>query len=180
MNILKKVVSIIALTLIFFVIYFLQANFFKLFNIAGVKPNLFILLMLVVGLFIGKKVGIPLGIILGIILDLLAGKIIGISSIMFIIIVILADIYDKNFSKDNRMTIMIMVASTTIIFESGIYILNVLKLSIPLELISFIKILIIEVIYNTILTIIIYPIIQNLGALLEENFKEQKILTRYF
>ncbi len=141
---------------------------------------MFILLMLVVGLFIGKKYGIPLGIILGIILDLLAGKIIGISSIMFVIIVILADIYDKNFSKDNRMTIMIMVASTTIIFESGTYMLNLLKLSIHLELISFIKILIIEAIYNTILTIILYPIIQNLGTLLEENFKEQKILTRYF
>lgn len=176
----KKVISVIALTLIFFVIYFLQANFFSIFNIAGIKPNLFILLMLVVGLFVGKKVGIPLGIVLGIILDLLGGKIIGISSVMFAIIVILADIYDKNFSKDNRMTIMIMVASTTFIFELGIYILNVLKLSIPLELISFIKILIIEVIYNAILTIIIYPIIQNLGAVLEEIFKEQKILTRYF
>lgn len=176
----KKVISIITLTLIFFVIYFLQADFFSWFNIAGVKPNLFILLMLVVGLFVGKKIGIPLGIILGIILDLLTGKIIGISSIMFVIIVILADIYDKNFSKDNRMTIMIMVASTTIIFETGIYMLNLLKLSIPLELISFIKILIIEVIYNTILTIIIYPIIQNSGTLLEESFKEQKILTRYF
>ena len=180
MNNLKKVISIIALSIIFFLIYFLQANFFSLFNIAGVKPNLFILLMLIVGLFVGKKVGIPLGIILGIILDLLGGKIIGISSIMFVIIVILADIYDKNFSKDNRMTIMIMVASTTIVFEFGIYILNVLKLSSTFELVSFIKILIIEVIYNTILTIIIYPIIQTLGTLLEENFKEQKILTRYF
>ena len=45
---------------------------------------------------------------------------------MFVIIVILADIYDKNFSKDNRITIMIMVASTTIIFEFGIYFLNLL------------------------------------------------------
>ncbi len=99
---------------------------------------------------------------------------------MFVIIVILADIYDKNFSKDNRMTIMIMVISTTFIYEFGIYILNVFKLSINLELISFIKILIIEAIYNTLLTIIIYPIIQNMGILLEEIFKEQKILTRYF
>lgn len=176
----KKIISIIALILTFFVIYFLQANFFTFFNISGVKPNLFILLMLVIGLYVGKKIGIPLGIIFGIILDLLTGKIIGISSIMFVIIVILADIYDKNFSKDSRMTIMIMVVSTTIIFEAGIYTLNILKLSIFLELISFIKILIIEVIYNTILTIIIYPIIQNLGTLLEENFNDQKILTRYF
>lgn len=127
-----------------------------------------------------KKCGIPLGMILGIVLDLLGGKIIGISSIMFVIILIIADMYDKNFSKDNRMTIMIMVISTTIIYEFGIYILSVFKLSINLELISFIKILMIEAIYNALLTIIIYPIIQNLGTLLEETFKEQKILTRYF
>lgn len=99
---------------------------------------------------------------------------------MFVMIVILADIYDKNFSKDNRITIMIIVLSTTIIYELGMYILNVFKLSISLELISFIKILIIECIYNILLTIIIYPIIQKLGDLLEEIFKEQKILTKYF
>ncbi|MBQ8379478.1 MAG: rod shape-determining protein MreD [Clostridia bacterium] len=176
----KKVVCVIVITLIFFVIYFLQANFFNLFTIAGVKPNLFILLMLILGLFAGKKPSVPLGIVLGIVLDLLSGKIIGISSIMFVIIVILADIYDKNFSKDNRMTIMVMVISTTIIYELGIYILSIFKLSINFELISFVKILMIEAIYNALLTIIMYPIIQKLGALLEENFKEQNILTRYF
>ena len=46
--------------------------------------------MLVIGLFIGKKVGIIFAIITGILLDLLGGKIIGITSIMFIIIVILS------------------------------------------------------------------------------------------
>lgn len=176
----KKVVCVIMITLIFFIIYFLQANIFNLFSIAGVKPNLFVVLMLIVGLFAGKKVGIPFAIIMGIILDLLGAKIVGISSIMFIVIVILADIYDKNFSKDNRMTIIIMVISTTIIYELGIYILNAFKLSINMELISFIKVLIIEAIYNTLLTIIIYPIIQNVGNLLDEIFKEKKILTRYF
>ena len=87
MNNLKKVISIVSLCFIFFIIYFLQANFFSWFNIAGIKPNLIILLMLVIGLFIGKKVGIIFAIITGILLDLLGGKIIGITSIMFIIIV---------------------------------------------------------------------------------------------
>ncbi|MCI8486285.1 MAG: rod shape-determining protein MreD, partial [Clostridia bacterium] len=81
----KKVVCVIMITLIFFIIYFLQANIFNLFSIAGVKPNLFVVLMLIVGLFAGKKVGIPFAIIMGIILDLLGAKIVGISSIMFIV-----------------------------------------------------------------------------------------------
>ena len=163
MNNLKKVISIVSLCFIFFIIYFLQANFFSWFNIAGIKPNLFILLMLVIGLFIGKKVGIIFAIITGILLDLLGGKIIGITSIMFIIIVILSDIYDKNFSKDCKIAIMLMVISTTTIYEVGVYILNIIKTSSNMEIFAFTKILVVEIIFNAILTIILYPIIQKAG-----------------
>jgi rod shape-determining protein MreD len=179
-NNLKKVISIVSLCFIFFIIYFLQANFFSWFNIAGIKPNLIILLMLVIGLFIGKKVGIIFAIITGILLDLLGGKIIGITSIMFIIIVILSDIYDKNFSKDSKIAIMLMVISTTTIYEVGVYMLNIIKTSSNIEFFAFTKILVVEIIFNAILTIILYPIIQKAGMYLENNFKEPKILTRYF
>ena len=49
-----------------------------------------------------------------------------------------------------------------------------------LELLAFVKILLIEVVFNIILTIIIYPIIQLTGYDVEEVFKGSKILTRYF
>ena len=178
MNNLKKVISIVSLCFIFFIIYFLQANFFSWFNIAGIKPNLIILLMLVIGLFIGKKVGIIFAIITGILLDLLGGKIIGITSIMFIIIVILSDIYDKNFSKDSKIAIMLMVISTTTIYEVGVYMLNIIKTSSNIEIFAFTKILVVEIIFNAILTIILYPIIQKAGMYFENNFKETNILTR--
>ena len=55
-------------------IYFLQANFFMWFNIAGVKPNLFIVFILFIGFFIGNKLGFAFGLILGILLDLFIGK----------------------------------------------------------------------------------------------------------
>ena len=50
----KKILSTIIIFLIFILIYFLQSNFFSWFNIAGIKPNLFIILVLMVGLFVGK------------------------------------------------------------------------------------------------------------------------------
>ena len=126
--------------------------------------------MLVIGLFIGKKVGIIFAIITGILLDLLGGK----------IIVILSDIYDKNFSKDSKIAIMLMVISTTTIYEVGVYMLNIIKTSSNIEFFAFTKILVVEIIFNAILTIILYPIIQKAGMYLENNFKEPKILTRYF
>ena len=78
----RKVVSILIIFITFFIIYFLQSNFFNWFNIAGIKPNLFIILALFIGVFIGKVYGMTLGIILGILLDFFIGKAIGINGIM--------------------------------------------------------------------------------------------------
>lgn len=176
----KKALSIIILIISFFIIYFLQANLFSWFTIAGIKPNLFIILVLFISLFAGMKVGIPFGIFIGLFLDIIIGKNIGTSSIMFGIIGVIGGYFDKNFSKESRITIMLMVIGSTCIFEIGSYILQVAQLSIYVEIFPFITTLLIEVLYNTLLTIILYPMMQKLGYRIEDNFKGQKILTRYF
>ena len=78
----KKILSIIIIFLTFVFLYFLQANFFVWFNIAGIKPNLFIILALFIGIFIGKIYGITLGIIFGLLLDFFIGKVVGINAIV--------------------------------------------------------------------------------------------------
>lgn len=176
----KKALCILILIISFFIIYFLQVNFFSWFSIAGVKPNLFIMLVLFISLFAGMKVGVPIGIFIGLFLDIIIGKNIGTSAIMLAVIGIIGGYFDKNFSKESRITIMLMVIGSTCIFEIGTYILHIAQLSIYVEIIPFLITLLIEVIYNTILTIILYPIIQKLGYRIEDNFKAQQILTRYF
>ena len=176
----KKVLAIILLIISFLIIYFIQSNFFTWFTIAGVQPNLFVIYILFVGLFAGKKIGLILGIILGFYLDMVIGRQIGVSGIMLGIIGLLGEYLDKNFSIDSRVTIMLMLAGCTIIYEVGCYIFNLITLELNLEIISFIKILLIETIYNLIIVIIIYPLLQKLGHLLEETFKTKNILTRYF
>lgn len=78
----KKILSIIIIFIVFILIYFLQSNFFSWFNIAGVKPNLFIILSLFVGIFIGKIYGASMGILIGLLLDLFIGKALGINAIV--------------------------------------------------------------------------------------------------
>ena len=58
--------------------------------------------------------------------------------------------------------------------------IDLIKWNATFEFLPFIKILLIEVLFNIILTIIIYPLIQNLGNKLEEIFKPKKMLTRYY
>ena len=163
----KKVVINIALVLLIFVCYFLQSNFFSWFTIAGVSPNLFVIFIVFVGLFGNKFMGVTYGLFLGFFLDYLFRSKVGISVIGLALIGILAKVFDKNFSKDSRITIMLMMASY-VIFSTNF------------ELLYFIKILLVEVAYNVVLTVILYPAMQKFGYYIENTYTGNKILTRYF
>lgn len=176
----KKILANLLLIIAFFIIYFLQADFFSWFTIAGIKPNLFIIFTLFIGLFAGKKLGIILGIIIGLLLDLLIGRTVGISAILLGSIGLLGERLNKNFSKDSRFTIMLMVMGCTVVYELISYVYYTLRLETVFEMYSFAKIVSIEAIYNAIIVIIIYPLLQKAGYALENIFKVKSILTRYF
>ena len=163
----KKLIINILIILVAFIIYFLQSNFFNWFTISGVMPNLFVIFILFIGLFSNRMTGMVYGVIIGSILDLAIGTQIGINAVGLGIIGFLAATFDKNFSKDSRATIMIMVLVATLIYEVIVYILNYIIFSINVEIINFIKILSIEIIYNLIIVIIIYPLFQKFGYSIE-------------
>ena len=176
----KRVIINMVLILVTFIIYFLQLNFFSWFTIDGVKPNLFIILVLFIGLFTSKNLGAIYGMVIGIILDLLTAQKIGFNALILGDVGLLAEIFDKNFSKDNKMTIIVIVSITTIIAETTVYILNYVFLNLNIDMFAFIKILLIETMYNIILSIILYPLIQKFGYYIENEYKGNRILTRYF
>ena len=176
----KKVVINIALVLLIFVCYFFQSNFFSWFKIAGVSPNLFVIFIVFVGLFGNKFMGVTYGLFLGFFLDYLFRSKVGISAIGLALIGILAKVFDKNFSKDCRITIMLMIAALTIFYEVFSYVASYVIFSINFELIYFIKILLVEVAYNVVLTVILYPAMQKFGYYIENTYTGNKILTRYF
>ena len=176
----KRVLINLGLILTFLIIYFLQVNVFSWFRIFGIMPNLFVILTLFIGLFYNKIAGVTYGIFFGILLDLFIGRKVGISAIMLGIIGLIGGIFDKNFSKESRLTIMVMVFFSTIVFESGLYFIGCLIFKNSIEILPFIKILLVEAIFNVLITIIVYPLIQNIGYKIEEEVKGSKILTRYF
>ncbi len=176
----KKFSIVIILILVFLLIYFFQAHVFNYFTIAGVKPNLFVIYILCIGLFANQFLGISFGVVSGIVLDSIFGKTIGITAIMLCIIGYLGAYFDKNFSKENKLTIILMVAGATLIYELGSYFISSLILEFEREFGMFFKIVIIEMIYNILLTIILYPLIHKFGYSIDRTFKKNNILTRYF
>ena len=176
----KKVLINLFLIIAFIIIYLLQVNLFSWFKIAGVMPNLFVIFILFIGLFFSRAIGVTYGVIFGLLLDLFVSKKIGVSAIMLGIVGLIGEVFDRNFSKESRITIMLMVIFTTCIYEVGSYILGYFIYGYSFEILQFLKILLLEVLYNEIITIIVYPLIQNLGYKIEEEYKGNKILTRYF
>ncbi len=175
----KKVLIYIGIFIAFIFIYILQSNLFTWFNIMGVQPNLFIILILFCGLFTGKFSGLICGVIFGILLDLFVQTSVIIEPIMLGILGFVSGILEKNFSKENRFNIMIMVIVTTLLYELGVYTLQILLKGVQIELMAFIKVVLIEVLYNAMITIIIYPIIQYFGKKIEDKLLGNKVL-RYF
>lgn len=167
----RKVLSVLAFILLFFIIYFLQLNFFSWFDIANVKPNLFVVLILFIGLFADKKIAAVFGFFMGIYLDILTSKQVGISAIVFVFLGYICGFLDKSFSKESKITIILMVLGGTLLYEVVVFIYTSILNNIPLDLLGFLRVLSIELIFNALLTIILDPLIKKYGVVLERIFK---------
>ena len=64
----KRFIINILLILAFIIIYFLHSNLFTWFKIAGVMPNIFVILVLFIGLYANKYMGVVYGIIFGLLI----------------------------------------------------------------------------------------------------------------
>jgi rod shape-determining protein MreD len=166
--------------IVFLIIFYLQANIFPLITIGGILPNLFVIFVLFIGLFTNSKFGVVFGVIFGIVIDCVYSKCIGITAIMLCIVGYLGAYFDKNFSKESKITIILMVAGSTLIYEFGWFLLNSIIIGFDIEWLYLLKISIIETIYNVLLTIILYPLIQKMGYKIDRIFKRNNVLTRYF
>ena len=124
--------------------------------------------------------GLVFGIVFGLYIDIILGKNVGISALVLGTIGILGEILSKNFSKDSRFIVTFMVIITTAIYEIAVYVLTILRTEGTIEIFAFSKILAVEILFNTLITIIIYPIIKKAGYYVENLFDDKYILTRYF
>lgn len=176
----KKIFIGIMLFIVFMFIYFLEVDVFPFITIAGIIPNLFIVFILFVGLFANSIFAIGFAVVGGILIDSVNSPFIGGTAIMLTIIAFLASYFDRNFSKENRITIILMVAGATAIYEIGIYLLRFAIVGFDLEIMAAIKIILIEIVYNVLISIIIYPLMQKAGYAIDRVFKRNNMLTRYF
>ena len=73
-----------------------------------------------------------------------------------------------------------MTAGATLACEIISYLIQIIIFKLSIDILPFIKIVLIETLYNAMIIIIIYPLIEKAGEILEKIFKEKNILTKYY
>ena len=108
-------------------------------------------------------------------IDLTYSEIVGITPAMLCLIGFIATWFDSLWSKDEKISIIIMVALSTFIFEFGAYFMKAIILNFEFEAGVFFKILFWEEIYNVLLTIIFFGLIKKCGYMMERKLKRNNM-----
>lgn len=176
----KKTRGVLLFFLIYFAIYFLQVNFFSWFNINGVKPNLFVVLVLLIGLYTNSKIGQVLGFIIGLLTDFLFSNSIGVSAVLFMFIGYVSEPLQNRFPKNSKITLMIMSTIITVVYELIKACYRYMFFSSQIGFVEFTYTLLIELIFNVLLIIILYPAINKFSLFVDDTFNGKDSLTKYF
>ena len=145
--------------IVFLVIVFcfwIQLNILNLIPLFGVVANIGIVFVVSLGIFSGQKIGIAVGIVYGLFMDILFGKALGIYTLLFFLIGFFCGKISKGFSKDNKSSVIMIVAITTLIYEVLCYFMFMLIYGYDLAWFSTIYTIILECIYNIFIATLLF------------------------
>lgn len=133
-------------------------NYIKIFH---VKPNLFLIYIVLAAFFCGKRDGAIIGAVFGIMLDLLLGKLVGLHAILYMYFGFLFGLISENILKKPTVLISLLAVLVTSLFTGGIeYLFRSFTVTeIPFTY-ACINILLPETIYSTVFTILMYLILK--------------------
>lgn len=170
----KKIIGIIAIFLLIIASMLIQSAFINKVLIFGVTPNILLVIVVTISLWYGLYIGTSFGVIFGILADSFFGTSIGKYLVLFTCIAILVGYYNKNYKKENIITLIYLVSNMTIIYEVllGVYSAFITKDMFNIFLL--LKIVIISTILNVILASVMYYVTAYICNKIEDLIAEDR------
>lgn len=148
--------TIIILLMVLFLNFFLQSTIIPYMSILGVVPNTALLIVISISLLKGKYYGGFTGLFIGILQDIVFSSVVGINAFIYFFAGYLIGLVENKLSRDNLFIPLIFSIIGTIYYNFSYYIfMFFLSLDIPFLLFTK-NIMIIEIIYNAVLSIPVY------------------------
>lgn len=144
------------ITILFLISLILQSTLFTHLKIAGVKPDLVLIFVVLYAFLNGPREGAVIGLTGGLVQDLLFGQYIGLNAVTKLFIGFVFGYLERKIYKENLLIPMLVVFSGTIASEALLYffrlsVISMAGVSGPIE-----KTILVMAIYNSFLTLFIY------------------------
>jgi len=162
----KKVLMTFVTFLVICVTIWLQINFLDSIPLAGVTANIGIVLIAGLGLVSGKIIGGVTGIIYGLLIDVAIYRTFGVYTLLYASAGMISGFLNNSFSKENKISMVMLILFVTIAFETLVYILHLLLNHFEFQFSVLLMVLILESAYNMLLTILLFKPITFLGDIL--------------
>ena len=140
-------------------LYLLQSTLFALFDIGGIRPNLLIIAVASLGFLGGKRTGIYAGFFSGLLIDIAFRPIYGVNALLYMYIGYICGLFKKVvFSGDIKMPLL-FIAGSDFVYNMAFYFFYFFFRGRFEISYYFMKIILPEMVYTTIMACIIYPLI---------------------
>ena len=153
--------TMLAYGLLIFVYYILQTAFFPRFSLAGVSPNIMVILVSTIGFAKGGNQGMTVGMVCGIILDIFSSGFFGMYALIFVVIGFLNGSFRQIFFGDDMKLPLLLIGSSVLIYGGMVYLFTYIsrgRLDFPFY---FMNLMMPEMVYTILVSLILYfPIIQ--------------------
>lgn len=156
------------MTLLVFIFYLLQCTLFKTFSLGSVSPNLLLILTFCAGFMGGRKMGMYVGILSGLILDLFYGDVLGFNTLLLLYIGYVNGMFNKMFYDEVITLPLALLVGSQLSYSIIYYVFNFLlrnRLDIGYY---FIHIMLPELAYTVIISVLIYRLLLRLNRKLDE------------
>ncbi len=150
--------SRIVLFFMIIVCFLLQTTVLNVISIGSITPNLMLILCVSMGLMRGRKSGLWTGFFCGILTDLFYGSLFGFYALIYMYVGYLSGYAFRIYYDDDIKVPMLLTAVTDLFYGFAVYVLQFLLRG-RVGLFTYLyRIIIPEVVYTVILTVIVYRI----------------------
>ena len=159
--------------IVIIVCFLLQSTVFQALSIAGVVPNLLLIVTVAAGYMHGRKNGIYVGLACGLLVDICYGDIIGLFGLMYMCIGYLNGYAHKVYFRDDYTMPIILVSISNLLYGFFYYVFLFLLRN-RLNFFFYLRRIIFpELIYTVVVSIVLYKILHILNVKLERSaYKE--------
>ena len=164
----------IFITLMVIVCFVFQSTLFRTLSFGGISPNLLIIITAAFGFMCGKTCGLVVGFASGLLYDIFFGDVLCFHALIYMYIGYINGNFKQIFYKDDIKLPLVLITSSDLVFSLTYYFLLFLLRG-RFHFVHYLKSIIIpEVVYTVVVTLVLYPVIRFVTGKLEQQEKRSE------